>query len=50
MIDKSLLKNKKVIVIGGGGFIGSHLVDVLLDTELKKLQFTMIFLEVRHKI
>lgn len=37
MIDKSLLKNKKVIVIGGGGFIGSHLVDVLLDTGVKKV-------------
>ena len=36
MISK-LLHNKTVIVIGGAGFIGSHLVDLLTQTKVKKI-------------
>jgi UDP-glucose 4-epimerase len=31
------LKNKNVLIIGGAGFIGSHLIDHLLTKKLKKI-------------
>ena len=40
------IKNAKVLVIGGSGFIGGFVVSELLKYDIKKLSFMIILLEV----
>ena len=32
-----MIKNKKILIVGAGGFIGGHLVKKLLDNDLKSI-------------
>lgn len=37
MTDDTILKNARVLVTGGSGFVGSHIADLLLDEDVKEV-------------
>ena len=40
------LKNKNVLIIGGSGFIGSHLIEEIIDYKPKKISVVIDNFEV----
>lgn len=44
------MKNKKVLVVGGAGFIGSHLVDALIEQGNKVLVIDNLFLGKKENV
>jgi len=44
------MKNKKVLVLGGAGFIGSHLVDALVEEGANVLVIDSLFLGKRENV